>query len=169
MKGYIHVYTGDGKGKTSAALGLAVRALGRKKRVCIVQFMKGLETGEVLFFQGVKDVEIKQFGSGKFVFEPTEEERKVARQGLNYAREQMLSGKFDVLILDEINAALHMKLLDLNDILLFLKEKPESLEVVLTGRNAPKEIVEIADLVTEMREIKHYYTKGVEAREGIEY
>lgn len=168
MRGYIQVYTGDGKGKTSAALGLAVRALGRKKRVCIVQFMKGLETGEVLFFQDVKGVEIKQFGSGNFVFELAQE-RELAKKGLEYAREQMLSGNFDVIILDEINVAIAMKLIPIDDVLSFLKEKPENVEVVLTGRNAPKELLDIADLVTEMREVKHYYKKGVMAREGIEF
>jgi len=168
MRGYIQLYTGDGKGKTSAALGLAVRALGRKKRVCIVQFMKGLETGEVLFFQDVKGVEIKQFGSGNFVFELAQE-RELAKKGLEYAREQMLSGKFDVIILDEINVAIAMKVIPIEDVLSFLKEKPENVEVVLTGINAPKELLEIADLVTEMREVKHYYKKGVIAREGIEF
>ncbi|MCX8173322.1 MAG: cob(I)yrinic acid a,c-diamide adenosyltransferase [Thermoplasmata archaeon] len=169
MKGYIQVYTGDGKGKTSAALGLAVRALGRGKKVCIVQFMKGIETGEILFFEGKPGIVIKQFGTGEFVMEPGEGEKNSAYQALNYAKEQMLSGSFDIIILDEINVALQMQLLGVSAVLDFLRQKPEDVEVVLTGRNAPKELLEIADLVTEMREVKHYYKKGIGAREGIEY
>ncbi|MEM3395921.1 MAG: cob(I)yrinic acid a,c-diamide adenosyltransferase [Thermoplasmata archaeon] len=169
MKGYIQVYTGDGKGKTSAALGLAVRALGRGKKVCIVQFMKGMETGEVLFFERIPGIVIQQFGSGEFVKTAIEEEKKLAHQALDHAREQMVSGSFDVIILDEINVAMDLQLLEVPAVMEFLKQKPERVEVVLTGRNAPKEILEIADLVTEMREVKHYYKKGVEAREGIEF
>ncbi|MEM3493574.1 MAG: cob(I)yrinic acid a,c-diamide adenosyltransferase [Thermoplasmata archaeon] len=169
MKGYIQVYTGDGKGKTSAALGLAVRALGRGKRVCIVQFMKGMETGELLFFAQIPGIVIKQFGSGKFVSAAGDEEKKLAGEALEFAREQMLSGNFDIIILDEVNVALHMHLLDVKTMMEFLREKPESVELVLTGRNAPQEILEVADLVTEMREVKHYYRKGILAREGIEY
>lgn len=169
MRGYIHVYTGDGKGKTSAALGLAVRALGRGKKICMVQFLKGMETGELLFFEGKPGIVIKQFGTGKFGMERDENEKKLAVQALNYAREQMLSGNFDIIILDEINVALSMHLLEIGLVLDFLEQKPDSVEIVLTGRNAPNEILEIADLVTEMRAVKHYYMKGVKAREGIEY
>jgi len=169
MKGYIHVYTGDGKGKTSAALGIAVRALGRGMRVCIVQFMKGMESGEHLFFKNVPGIVIKRFGSGEFVKEATPDDKALAYEALRYAITQMNSGDFDVLILDEINVAMSMHLLSVNDVRKMLEKKPENIEIVLTGRNAPAEIIEIADVVTEMRELKHYYRKGVEAREGIEY
>ncbi len=163
------MYTGKGKGKTSAALGLAVRALGRNLKVCIVQFMKGLETGELLFFRGVKNIEIRQFGSGKFVSRGDKKEREIALAGLEYAKSQMLSGKFDILILDEINVAITMEILEVSEVIKLIELKPENVELILTGRDAPQEIIEIADLVTEMREIKHYFSKGVEARKGIEY
>ncbi len=170
----MQVYTGEGKGKTTAALGLALRAAGRGLRVYICQFMKGRETGE---FKAIEKflstyIEIHKCGGRKFVMDrnnPPEEEILRARAGLTEARKAMLSGSYDIVILDEVNVAIYFNLIEEDDVLGLIREKPENVELVLTGRNAPKSIIEIADLVTEMKEIKHYYKDGVPAREGIEY
>ena len=173
MKGYIHCYTGNGKGKTTASLGLALRSAGHKRKVLIIQFMKGnIEYGEL---NGVKMlspyVVLKQFGRAEFVSKENPEAVDIdfAKKGLEEARKQIKSGNWDVVILDEINVALDFKLIDLTDVLSIIKSKPEKLELVLTGRYAPKEIIETANLVTEMKEIKHYYRNNVNSRKGIEY
>ncbi len=170
MKGYVQVYTGDGKGKTTASLGLCVRAIGADKRVLIVQFLKKGDFSEIkgLGYFGSM-VKVKQFGTGHFVRgKPSRADIEIAEAGLEYVKTQMMSGSFHVIILDEINIAMDMGLLKVSDVLEFLSSRPDDVEVVLTGRYAPKEIVDVADLVTECRMIKHYFTKGVKAREGIE-
>ncbi|NPA75209.1 MAG: cob(I)yrinic acid a,c-diamide adenosyltransferase [Euryarchaeota archaeon] len=169
--GYIHVYTGNGKGKTTAAFGLAMRAAGRGKKVCIVQFMKPDNGyGEQISARKL-GIEVYSFGTNKFVNKknPRKEDIELAEAGLKLSREKMASGDYDLLVLDEINVALNYKLLDVNDILDMLKSRPQRTEIVLTGRYVPDEIVQIADLVTEMREVKHYFRKGILAREGIEF
>ena len=171
-KGYIQVYTGNGKGKTTASLGLAVRAAGHGLRTVIIQFMKGwIDYGEL---NGVKMlspfVEIHQAGRDTFVERknPDPEDVRLAREGWELAKAVVLGKKADIVVLDEINCAVDFGLLPLGEVLDLLHRKPDGLEIVLTGRGAPEEIVAIADLVTEMREIKHYYGKGIDARVGVE-
>jgi len=168
--GYVHVYTGNGKGKTTAAFGLAMRARGRGKKVCIIQFMKPDEGyGEQISARKL-GIELHAFGTNRFVNKknPRKEDIERAEQALQFAREK-LREDYDLLILDEINVALDFNLIKLDDVMELIDSLPEKTELVLTGRYAKPEIIEKADLVTEMREVKHYYTKGVMAREGIEY
>jgi cob(I)alamin adenosyltransferase len=169
-KGYVQVYTGDGKGKTTAALGLALRAVGNDFKVFIAQFIKGLEYCEIKALKRLNDsITVKQYGRGCFIQNnPTKEDIAAARNGLCEITEVISSGKYDLVILDEINIALHFKILTLQDVLDLIEIKPDNVELVLTGRRAEKEIIDKADLVTEMREVKHYFTKGVMARKGIE-
>ena len=165
MKGYIHIYTGNGKGKTTASLGLAVRAALADKRVFIGQFIKGMEYSELKLPDYIPNIKIYQFGRDCFIYnEPTEEDILAARQGLDICREVLKEGKWDVVILDELNIALYYNLCQVQEVLEILDNKKENVEVVITGRYAPKELIDKADLVTEMVEIKHYYNKGVEAR-----
>ncbi|MGQ9780971.1 MAG: cob(I)yrinic acid a,c-diamide adenosyltransferase [Nitrososphaeria archaeon] len=174
-KGYTHVITGDGPGKTTAAIGLAVRALGNGLKVCIVQFMKnqnkGITYGEINFFKGSKNIDIKQFGTGSFIkgrlCSPVD--ARLAEQGLEFASEKIFSGKYDVVILDEVNIALDFGLIDLEKVMSLVRLKPDNLELILTGRNAPKELYQVADYVVSINSIKHPYDNGVEARKGIEY
>jgi cob(I)alamin adenosyltransferase len=170
-RGYIQVYTGDGKGKTTAALGLAFRALGNGFRVFMGQFMKGQSYGELKLARQFGDrFVIEQYGKPTFVHvdHPEPEDVEMARQGLARLREIILSGEYDIVIMDEVNVALYFGLIEIQDVLAILDEKPLHVEVICTGRRAPQELVDRADLVTEMREIKHYYTRGVPARSGIE-
>jgi cob(I)alamin adenosyltransferase len=169
-KGYVQVYTGDGKGKTTAALGLALRASGRGMRTYIGQFMKGQHYGELDALRDHPHITIEQYGDVRCIRreEVTPDHVAQAHRGLARAREAMLSGEYDVVVLDEINVTVWFGLLDVAEVLAFLDERPERVEVVLTGRRAPQELIERADLVTEMREVKHYYEQGVLAREGIE-
>ena len=171
-QGYIQVYTGNGKGKTTAALGLAVRAAGHGLRTVILQFMKGrIDYGEL---KGVRMlapyVEIRQAGRDTFVNRknPNAEDVRLAREGWGWAREIIREGKTDILVLDEINCAMDFGLIPVDEVIEVLRSKPLGMELVLTGRGAPKAVMEIADLVTEMKEIKHYYAKGVDARIGVE-
>jgi cob(I)alamin adenosyltransferase len=171
-KGYVQVYTGDGKGKTTASLGIAVRAAGHGLKVKILQFMKGwIDYGEL---EGVRmlapHVEIVQAGRDTFVNRknPDPEDVRLARQGWELAKGIIAERKADILILDEINCAMDFGLIPVGEVLDAVKGKPDGMELILTGRGAPPEIVDAADLVTEMREIKHYYKAGVDARVGIE-
>ncbi len=170
-QGLVQVYTGSGKGKTTAALGLALRAAGQGLRVCIVQFMKGIEYGELRSLANVPEVSVRQFGEARWVrpSDIREADRELARQGLEHARRQVQAGACDLLILDEVNVALAYKLLEVEAVLSLLRERPPETEVVLTGRGAPAAILEEADLVTRMVEVKHPYQRGVPARRGIEY
>jgi len=173
-KGLIIVHTGPGKGKTTAALGLAFRAVGSGLKVLMVQFLKGswhygeLDTAALL---GPDKIEIRPMGRGfvKLGGEIDPADRKAAEEAWAFAREQILSGRYDLVILDEINYAVSYGLLPVAGVVETLSQKPEMVHVVLTGRNAPAEIVERADLVTEMREVKHPYQKGIAAQRGIEY
>jgi cob(I)alamin adenosyltransferase len=171
-KGYIQVYTGNGKGKTTASLGLAVRAAGHGLRTVIIQFMKGwIDYGELNGVAMLSPfVEIHQAGRDTFVERnnPDPEDVRLAREGWELAKAVVLGGKADIVVLDEINCAVDFGLLPLVEVLDLLRRKPDGMEIVLTGRGAPEEIVAIADLVTEMREIKHYYGKGIDARVGVE-
>jgi len=173
FKGYIQVYTGNGKGKTTAALGLALRAAGRKKKVYIAQFMKKTFYGELGAIQEHlgEYITIKQFGlpdfhhSGKDV---TPGEKKAAMAGVEAVKKAIQGKKYHVVILDEANILAHFKIIDIKYLLEIIDNKPDDVELILTGRNAPHEFIKRADLVTEMKEIKHYYKKGIQARIGIE-
>lgn len=170
MKGYIQVYTGNGKGKTTAAFGLALRAAGAGLKVYIAQFVKGMKYSELDALEKLSgSITIKQYGRDCFIFrEPEKEDIQAAREGLQEVKEIMRSGEYQVIILDEANIATYYNLFSVDDLLDFIKVKPEEVELVITGRKADPRIIERADLVTEMKEIKHYYQKGVEARRGIE-
>ena len=171
-KGYIHVYTGDGKGKTTAALGLAFRAAGHNLKTIVLHFMKGdIPYGE---YEAVKKmsglITIKQMGRPTFVSKenPDPEDIRMAQEAIQLAAEVCKSGEYDLVILDEVNVAVDFKLISVDEVLEVCRSKPEHVELVLTGRYAKPEIIEVADLVTEMRKIKHYYDDGVSSREGIE-
>ena len=171
-RGYVHVYTGNGKGKTTAALGLAFRAMGRGKRSYIAQFMKGQEYGEVRAAAMVPSyITIEQFGEKEPCHTcgvPTDESIKLAQRGIKTAHNAMLSGNFDIIILDEINVAHYYHLVTTQDVLDFMSRKPYATELILTGRYAADEVIQAADLVSDMVEIKHYFNKGILARDGIE-
>ena len=168
-KGYVQVYTGNGKGKTTAAFGLALRAAMAGKKVFIGQFVKGMPYSELKTTDFIKNIEIKQYGADCFIVKaPTEHDIKIARDGLAEMSRILKEGKHDVVIMDEANIALFYKLFSVDELIEALRNRAENVEVVITGRYAPQEIIDFADLVTEMKEIKHYYTKGVEARTGIE-
>ena len=170
MKGYVQVYTGDGKGKTTAALGLALRSAGAGLKVFVAQFVKGAEYSEIKALQRFSDlITLKQYGRGCFIGqEPGSEDIRMAGVGLEEAEQAMESGDYQVIILDEANIATYFSLFTVDRLLALITKRPAWVELVLTGRKADPRIVEIADLVTEMCEIKHYYQKGVPAREGIE-
>lgn len=167
-KGYVHVYTGNGKGKTTAAFGLALRAACAGKKVFVGQFVKGMKYSETKVEKYISSIEIKQFGLDCFIYkEPTQEDIDMAKKGLDICRKK-LQEDYDVVILDEINIALYFKLVSIDEVLELINGRKKNIELIITGRYAPKEIIEAADLVTEMKEIKHYYNIGVEARKGIE-
>jgi cob(I)alamin adenosyltransferase len=172
-KGAIHVYTGDGKGKTTAALGLAWRAVSRGLKVYMVQFMKAPNTsGEHLFADSFAPMfTIRPMGRNGFIGDrPVEpEDLSCAEAALESARGAMLSGKYDVLILDEANVAVYKRLLEVEKLLALMADKPNDLVLVLTGRNAHPDVIDIADVVVEMKKIKHHFDKGVRATEGIDY
>ena len=172
FKGYIQVYTGNGKGKTTAAVGLALRAAGYKHKVYIGQFLKGQKYGELLSAKKLSPyITIEQFGRKGFIHvtkDPDEEDIKRAKRGLKKCLEAMLSRKYRIIILDEINVAVDLNLITEEKVHEFLDKRPEDVEIILTGRYAPPSFLKRADLVTEMKEKKHYYKKGVKAREGIE-
>ena len=170
MKGYIQVYTGDGKGKTTAALGLALRAAGAGLKVYIAQFVKGMKYSELNILPRLSDyITLKQYGRDCFIErEPTQEDIQAAQQGLKAVKEIMCSGEYQMIILDEANIAIYFDLFSVEDLLDFIRTKPEGVELVITGRKADTRVIEAADLVTEMKEIKHYYQKGIEARSGVE-
>jgi len=211
-KGYIHIYTGNGKGKTTAAFGLAIRAALAGKNVFIGQFIKGMKYNETKIEKHIENIIIKQFGKTCFIDRtPSEQDIKLAQQGLNLCKELICTKKylnkinknnnfnyysnenknysfsnnninninnkennklfqnFDIIILDELTIAIYFNLLNEKEVIEMLKNKKENVEIVITGRKATDKLIEVADLVTEMKEIKHYYKKGITAREGIEY
>jgi len=172
FQGLIQIYTGNGKGKTTAALGLALRAAGHGMRTYIGQFMKGQRYGELAAVKPLSPwITIEQFGRKGFLHvseNPDDADVRRAHIGLEKCRAAMLSKKYRIIVLDEVNVALDFKLLTEPEVHEFLDEKPDDVEVILTGRYAPPSLVRRADLVTEMREKKHYFAKGVKARIGIE-
>jgi cob(I)alamin adenosyltransferase len=172
-KGLILLYTGNGKGKTTAALGQVLRAAGHGFKVAIVQFIKNMEnTGEIKAAKKIfaDHLEIYPMGTGfTWDAQETEELRRAAEKGWNLAREKIESGQYCMVILDELTYALNYGLLDQDEIVTFLKNKPEKLHVIITGRDANDKLIDLADLVTEMKEIKHPYQKGIKATKGIEF
>ena len=189
--GYVQVYTGNGKGKTTAALGITMRASGAGMKIAFIQFMKALgyseqkilptlpgvtwtTLGKPFFIAkagSISEEELAEYGDTCVVFEegnPPAEYVKMISDGFAEAREMVLSGEYDMVVLDEINCAMFFGLLNVEEVLELIRNKPAHTELILTGRCAPEEIIEAADLVTEMREIKHYYNNGVQARRGIE-
>lgn len=170
MKGYVQVYTGNGKGKTTAALGLALRAAGAGLKIYIAQFVKGMKYSELDALAKLSDsITVKQYGRRCFIYrKPEEEDIRAAQEGLKEVKEIMCSRKYQVIILDEANIATYFDLFSVEKLLDFIHAKPEEVELVITGRMADPRVIKEADLVTEMREIKHYYQKGIQGRDGIE-
>lgn len=197
-EGLVHVYTGTGKGKTTSSLGLALRAVGHNLKVVMIQFMKSGDTGELFAIEryvpnikivqsgreALDEKQMKIFGFEQqqekqhenkltedevYVFLPDEEEREACRRGLELAKRVVMSGEIDLVILDEINCTMDKKLIAVKDVLELIKHKPKHVELVLTGRGAPQEIIEVADYVSEIKRVKHPYDRGILARKGIEY
>ena len=170
-KGFIQIYTGNGKGKTTAAIGLAVRAAGTGKRVFIGQFLKGISGGEHKALSRFEDlITIKQYGTGKFIHDRlSDEDLQLARAGWDEIMKVVEKNSCDILIIDELGCALFYNLISIKEVKGLLKKKPVKMELVITGRDIPAQLFTFADLITEMREIKHYMKKNISAREGIEY
>lgn len=192
FKGYLQVYTGDGKGKTTAAIGLAIRALGAGKRVCFLQFMKNKSYSEHQILMNLStNLTIKTFGKPFFIAKeedlqsltieniqedivvfkkgsPPKEYVQLIRDGIVMAKKVVSSGLYDVVILDEVIMALYFELIEWEELEEIIKSKLDSVELILTGRKAPQKLMDMADLVTEMKEVKHYYQSGVQGRIGIE-
>jgi cob(I)alamin adenosyltransferase len=171
--GLVYVFTGDGKGKTTAALGTVLRAAGHGLKILVIFFIKGnYEDGEFKTLVKLPGVEIAKFGLRKWIMDPAKAspaEKAEAKAALEAARRAVTSGNYDLVVLDEINIALYFKLIEIDDVIRLIKDKPAHTDLILTGRRADSRIIEIADLVTEMTNIKHPYEKGIKAREGIEY
>jgi cob(I)alamin adenosyltransferase len=172
MTGLVEIFTGNGKGKTSAALGVVLRALGHGLRVHIVYFMKGnYPYGEQKVLSQLPNISFTTFGQDNFV-DPAKvkpEEREQAKQALEEARRAVLGGEYDLVVLDEVNVAVAWRLVELEEVIELIEQKPEGVELILTGRYADEKLIELADLVTEMREVKHPYQKGITSRRGIDY
>jgi len=171
-RGLIMVITGNGKGKTTSAFGQALRAIGQGYRVCMIQFMKGRKYGEVIAGEKyLPDLTFYQFGLDSFVMRdnPAQVDIDHARQGFEKAKEIVHSGKFDMVILDEMNVAVDFNLIPEEEVLSLIRSKPPELDLLLTGRYASEKLREIADLVSEVTEIKHHYNAGIKDRAGIEY
>jgi len=175
VKGLVMIYTGDGKGKTTAALGMALRAAGHGKKTLIVQFIKSFKRyGELKFVKKFDcGIEIKTLGKGYVGIKgdrfPLKEHKKAAGEALEFAREQILSRKYDIVVLDEIHIALNKKLVSIKQVIELIRMKPPDLHLVLTGRGAPQELFQHADLISEVKQIKHPFQKGVLAQKGIEF
>lgn len=171
MKGYIQVYTGNGKGKTTAAFGLALRAAGAGKRTFFGQLIKSKAYSEIeAVAKYLPDsITTRQYGHGCFIGKsPEQADIDAAKNGLKDIENIILSGEYDIVVIDEANVAVYFNLINVEDLIEVIKKKPEQTEIIITGRYAHESILEVADLVTEMREVKHYYQKGIAAREGIE-
>lgn len=171
QRGLVQVYTGSGKGKTTAAIGLAIRAAGQGLRVYIAQFMKGVSYGELNILSKIPNLTVRQFGLPHWIIPSriTDEDREAASRGFDEAREAVFSGEYDVVIMDEVNVALAWQLVPLEKVVDLIRFKPPEVELVLTGRLARPEIIALADLVTEMVPIRHPFEKGILARKGIEF
>lgn len=171
-KGYIQIYTGNGKGKTTAAIGQAIRAAGAGYRSLIIQFMKEYPYSELKALEYFKEfISIEQYCGDEFVYKkelPSEEEKNKAISALRKVKDEFAKSNFDIIILDEVLVSIYFRLIELQDVIDTVKSKPSNKELILTGRYCPQELINLADLVTEMKEVKHYYTNGVLSRKGIE-
>jgi len=171
-QGFVQIYTGDGKGKSTAAIGQAVRAAGFGLKSFIAQFMKEYPYNELKSLKHLSEwITVEQFGGDDFVYKnelPGAEELAKAKKGMETAKEKMLSSDYDLIILDEVIVAIYFKLIETDNLVYLIKSKPENVELILTGRYCPEELIDLADLVTEMKEVKHYYQKGINSRKGIE-
>jgi len=167
----LQIYTGNGKGKTTASLGLGLRAIGAGKKVLLIQFLKDGKSSEIEAIKKLKNFDVKVFGRKGFIGKNKilKKDFNLAMQGFNFAKKAIESKKYDLIILDEINTVNYFGLIKTKDILELIKKTPSKMELILTGRNASKEPIQLADLVTEMKEIKHYYTKNIKPRKGIEF
>ncbi len=167
----IFLFTGDGKGKTTSAIGMGVRAVGAGRKVLMIQFMKSGDSSEIKTIKEMNNFQVESFGQKKFIDKNnnSKEDLLLAEKAFKRAEEAVKKGECDLLILDEIAVALYFKLLDSKEVLGFLKENGKKMDIVLTGRKCSEEIKEMADLATECKEVKHYYNKGVPPRKGIEY
>ena len=169
MDGMLQVYTGNGKGKTTAAIGLAVRAAGAGMNVFIGQFVKGMKYNEIKVLNNIPEITVKQYGLDCFIEkDPTKEDIEAARAGLKEMEKIIKSGDYELVIMDEVSIAVYFNLFTNDELLEMIEKRADNVEIVLTGRYADKKLIEMADLVTEMKEIKHYYTQGIITREGIE-
>lgn len=169
-RGLVHVYTGNGKGKTTAALGLVLRASGAGFKTCVHQFIKGTDCGELKSLKRLCNVTVRQCGRRSFIMgKPDSGDIVCAKKGFERACLDIFSGNYGLIVLDEINVAMHFGLVKTGDLIEIIENKPDSLELVLTGRRCPGAIIKLADLVTEMRQIRHPYNKGLKARKGIEF
>lgn len=174
-KGLVHIYTGDGKGKTTSAIGLGIRAFGRGFKVLLAQFLKGMDTGELHVLKNLgPNFEVYRHKNVKGFFwnmsdEQKAELKKSVREGFQHVKEEIEKDKWDMVILDEIMGTIHNQLIDTREVVELIKNKPDKLELVLTGRNAPKELIELADYVSEISAIKHPWEHGIKARKGIEF
>lgn len=171
-KGFIQIYTGNGKGKTTAAIGQAVRAAGEGYRSLVIQFMKEFPYSELKSLENLKEfIEVEQYTGDEFVYKkelPDEHEKAKAQLGLIRAEEEFAKNNFDIIVLDEVIVSIYFKLIKTKDVVELIEKKPSNKELILTGRYCPQELVDIADLVTEMKEVKHYYTEGITSRKGFE-
>lgn len=171
-KGYIQIYTGNGKGKTTAAIGQAIRAAGNGYRSLIIQFMKEYPYSELISLKKFEEyIEVEQYCSDDFVYKkelPSRKEKEKAQKGIKRTVEEFAEDNFDIIILDEIIVSIYFKLIEVGDVIDLIKNKPSNKELILTGRYCPQELIDLADLVTEMKEVKHYYQKGITSRKGIE-
>jgi len=170
-EGYIQIYTGNGKGKTTASLGVALRILGAGGRVFYAQFIKGKKlSSEFNILQKFNDSFVyKSFGRGRFIKgKPSQEDIALAVEGLKACTEALSTGEYDLVVMDELNGAVKCGLLNIQDVMTAIKKKESKTELIITGRNAPQELIESASLITEMKQIKHYFEQGVTARTGIE-
>jgi cob(I)alamin adenosyltransferase len=169
MDGMVHVYTGNGKGKTTSAIGLAVRAVGAGLNVYIGQFAKGMKYSELNSLSNIDNIQVEQFGQNYFIKgSPNEKDIDSAQNGFDKIKEILKSGEYDVVILDEANIATYYNLFTVQELIDVIEERADNVEVIITGRMADNKLIDYADLVTEMKEIKHYYKQGVMARTGIE-
>ena len=170
-KGFVHIYSGNGKGKTTAAIGLGIRATGEGLKVYMIQFMKGRRYSEIDALKNMKNFTVVQFGRDEFVSKENPEQIDIdlARKGFEHAKEIIKNGEHDLIILDEINVAVDFKLIPLKDVLKLMNEKPEKVELVITGRYTHPDMVKQADIVSEILEIKHPYQNGIQSRKGIDW
>ncbi len=167
----IHIYTGNGKGKTTAALGLGLRTVGAGQKVLLIQFLKDGQSSEIKAIRRIANFEAKTFGKKGFVSKNnlTKKDYDLAQQGFNFAQKAIQSKKYHLIILDEINLAISLGLIKTQEVIDLIKKTPRQTELILTGRQAPKKLIQAADLVSQIKEVKHYFKKGLRARKGIEF